>query len=413
MKPKWKLNRERVLAARAKKRAAAKAAAAAASIGPHKLPQLEYDIYLLFEPGPRPADPEAIRAELRSAAVSSEDPEQDPPGGTPSPPASLAEVEAAVASLERQCYIERMPGADAGELWRLTPWGLAALDALRFKLKGRLLFWERDGRTRGESRPTRSTVVPDLAPWEIGPSFDELDPGYLDLSTRAQNALRRARILRVGQLTALTAKELGELRHVGQTTVAEIEARLARVGLELARPAPPAGHAGGGGDQEEEIDPCWLGKPYQYQVFSRSRWFSDQTAENHQERALWKGPLMRLAGALDQLQGTAETVPKEARPLRFAFDTLIVLVEPLWWLRHSPGEFNRADDRRWVGLLGEHELPERQGEAFLRAVEAGPEATWRSLEGIVTAAAETFVRVRDVEGLWRCGWLMRVVSEGR
>jgi len=42
----------------------------------------------------------------------------------------------------------------------------------------------------------------------------------------------------------------------------------------------------------------------------------------------WKGPLMRFTSALDRLPGTGDALPEEARPLRVAFETLIVLVQP-------------------------------------------------------------------------------------
>ena len=386
MKRKKKFDRAREIARRVEKRAEERAAKAAASIGPHKLTDLEYEIYLLFEPGPRSADPQAIRTELESAVASGEGPGQEAPGGAPRPAMSLAEVEAAVAEVVRQGYIERVPGADADELWRFTPWGVAALDALRSALRWELPEWEDHGRAR--SRLTRLTAVPGLAPWEITSSFEDLNLKYMGLNTRTFNALYYAGILTVGQLIGMTVERLLDVKNVGPKAVAEIEARLAPVGLELGRPELLTGDAVVGKAQESAVDASWWDKPNLYQVFSRSGGFFDDTPQNHKERVLWWGPLMRLAAALDLLQNTADTVPAEARPLRDAFDTLIVLVEPSWWLRHSPGEFNRAEDQHFLGLLGDDEPPDSQGETFVQAIAAGRKATWQALEGIVTAAAE-------------------------
>lgn len=58
----------------------------------------------------------------------------------------------------------------------------------------------------------------------------------LDLSTRALNALEHSGIVLVGQLAALPPVEVECMKYVGQTTMKEIRARLAKAGLSLGHP---------------------------------------------------------------------------------------------------------------------------------------------------------------------------------
>ncbi len=119
---------------------------------------------------------------------------------------------------------------------------------------------------------------------------------------------------------------------------------------------------------------------------------------------------MEIAEALDRLAVDPETGPEESRALRIALDTLIVLVEPEWWREHSPAGLSPADDRRWRRLLQTLDGTESHGSTLVGTVEAGPEVTWPTLESVVTAAVETFVRARYAEGLEGCGRLIRALS---
>ncbi len=163
--------------------------------GPHLLSPLEYDVYRLIEDWPKRADPERIRSSL--------------------PPASLPEVERALASLGEAGYVERIiRGGDAGsvEILRLTPWGKMIATTAKFWWRQELhdwLFKHSRGEVSDDSRPRRSLVKVNLAPWEVGPSFDELDVEALDLPTRARNALRYCGVGTVGQVVRMTAEEPG------------------------------------------------------------------------------------------------------------------------------------------------------------------------------------------------------------
>ncbi|MCP3963848.1 MAG: hypothetical protein GY719_38925 [bacterium] len=67
------------------------------------------------------------------------------------------------------------------------------------------------------------------------------------------------------------------------------------------------------------------------------------------------------------------------------------------------------EDRRWRRLLDQLDPSESHGSTIVRAVAAGPEATWRAIEGVVTAAVETFLRARYPEGLAGCARLIRAL----
>ncbi len=124
-------SRDKVRAAMAQERAAAKARALATKAGPHRLSELEYEVYLLIERRPWPADLEELRSELRPAGerVAGQEP-TGAVGGAPQP-ASRREVEAAVVALQEMGFIETIKGGKTGERLRLTPWGKAALVSFR------------------------------------------------------------------------------------------------------------------------------------------------------------------------------------------------------------------------------------------------------------------------------------------
>ncbi len=373
-------------------------------IGPNQLTDLEYEIYLMIERRPRPAEPEALLA-----SVGVMDPGASAPGEALPLWTSRREVERATGELERQGYIERINLAEHGEHFRLTPWGKAALVSFRDKSARDLSESRRQGFARADREPKLSTTVIELTPWDIGPSFDELDLKYLELPPRVRDALRRSGIKTLGRVTGLTAGELFDLKGIGPKAMATIEARLDSLALTLAvaRPAEDAGDTFE--DGEARMDPCWEDKPYSYQLYVQSGGLFDRSPEYKKERVFWTGPLMELACALDTLGASGQLGREEVRPLELAFDTLIVLVEPGWWRQHSPRELSPGEDRRLFGLRGDYDPRESDGSTFLRAIAKGPEATWQSLEGLVTAAVETFVRARAADGLWRCARLMGVM----
>ncbi len=191
---------------------------------------------------------------------------------------------------------------------------------------------------------------------------------------------------------------------------------LARLGyLEMiSRPADELfrltdwGEATAGGRQFE-VDPCWDDKPHLYEVYKRSGGMFDECADYKRERVMWTGPLMEISEALDLLAAKPGTGLEGSRLLRIALETLIVLVEPWWWREHSPAGLSPDDDRRWLRLLRTLDGHESHGSTLVRAAAAGPEATWRALESVVTAAVETFVRAGYAEGLEGCARLVRAV----
>ncbi len=79
------------------------------SIGPHQLTDFEYEIYLMIERRPRPAEPEALLA-----SVGVKYPGGSAPGEAPTFWTSRRELEGAVGELERQGYIERIHLAEHG-----------------------------------------------------------------------------------------------------------------------------------------------------------------------------------------------------------------------------------------------------------------------------------------------------------
>ncbi len=373
------------------------------SIGPHQLTDLQYDIYLMIERRPRPAEPEALLASLGVIHSGG-----SAPAAAPSFWTSRREVQGAAGELERQGYIERIHLAERGEHLRLTPWGKAALASFREKFSRDLCEWRRQGFARGDPEPKLSTTVIELTPWDIGPSFDELDLQYLELPNRVRDALQRIGIETLGQVTGMTAGELLGVKGIGPKAMTRIEARLDSLALTLAGPkAEDAGDTFE--DGEARMDPCWEAKPYSYQLYVQSGGLFDRSPEYQKERVFWTGPLMELACALDKLGASGQLGREQVRPLELAFDTLIVLVEPGWWRRHSPRELSPGEDRRLFRLRGDFEPGESEGSTFLRAIAEGPEATWQSLEGLVTAAVETFVRARAADGLWRCARLIGVI----
>ncbi len=406
-------SRDRGRVAMAEERAAAKARALATSAGPHRLSELEYQIYQLIERRPWPADLEELRSELRLAGERAEGQEPIGAARVDDPPALRQEVEAVVTALQEASFIETIEDGEAGERLRLTPWGKAAAVSFRHELRMELSDWERRGRRRGERRPERTGILIDISPWDVGPSFDDLEIEYLELPRRIESALEWAGVRTVGQLAGMTVEGLLERKRIGPKSIPVIEARLRAVALELAREEESAG-----GDvasmatrePRERMDPCWEDKPFLYQVYVCSGGLFDRYPEYKKERVFWQGPLMELAHALDKLGAFGAIGRWEARPLEIAFDTLIVLVDPEWWRKHSPRQFSATDDRRLIELVGRFEPWESEGSTVLRAIEEGPEATWRLLEGVVVAAAETFVRARDPEGLWRCARLMGVLQ---
>ncbi len=208
------------------------------SFGPHLLSQLEYEIYLIIERRPRPTDLE----DLRSAALRGERQGPAAPDEAAREPESRPAAERATRHLERLGYIERVSRAEAGELFRLTPWGKAALVAFRRESGWQLDEWERRWRKRGRRRPQRSDIEIELLPWEIAPSFDELDLDYLDLPTRALHALQNCEIEIIGELTAMTAEELLDVRNIGPKGLAAIEVQLGSLALELAEKEAAQAH---------------------------------------------------------------------------------------------------------------------------------------------------------------------------
>ena len=155
------------------------------------------------------------------------------------------------------------------------------------------------------------------------------------------------------------------------------------------------------------MDTGWEHKPYLHRVFLRSGGLFDYSPEYKKERVFWTKPLKEIAEALDELHASAEAMPEEARFLELALDTFIVLVDPDWWREHSPREVTKAEDRRLIRLLDRSHSQSRgstPGQAM-----AGREASRRSLESLITAAAETFVRARDPQGLEGCARLMRAI----
>ncbi len=212
-----------------------RAAAIASNIGPHRLSELEYEIYLLIERRPRLADPEEFRSELRSATERTGGHEPTGTAGELEPPVSRRQVETALVILKEMGFIETIADVDAGDRLRLTPWGKAAAVRFRHSSWCELDDWERRGRRRGESRPKRSEILIDISPWDIGPSFDDLEIEYLGLPTRIDSALYWAGIKTVGQLSGVTPEELLEMKRIGPKSVPVIEAHLRTVALELAR----------------------------------------------------------------------------------------------------------------------------------------------------------------------------------
>ncbi len=173
----------------------------------------------------------------------------------------------AVAALQEMGFIEKNKGREAGERLRLTPWGKAAAVSFRHAYGCELSEWERRGHKRGESRPTRNGILIEISPWDIGPSFDDLEVEYLDLPQRIESALVCAGIKTVGQLTGMTAGRLLEKKNIGPKSIPVIEAQLRTVALELAREERSAEEGvapAATGSPEGEMDPCWEDKPFLY-----------------------------------------------------------------------------------------------------------------------------------------------------
>ena len=61
-----------------------------------------------------------------------------------------------------------------------------------------------------------------------------------------------------------------------------------------------------------------------------------------------------------------------------------------------------------IGLLGDRGAFPKPG-LNARASHGWARSEWRSLEGVITAAVEMFVRARDPEGLEGCTRLMRAI----
>ncbi len=373
---------------------------------PQHLSELAHDIYLLIDQQPMPTDLEEIEAIAHRSSG------RRPADGTelPEPPVTRLEVEQAVAELERFGYVETIL-RPSGELFRLTPWAKAAAASGYLLYHWELLDWRakhRRGQASEDSRPERSEMRVCLPRSSIGPSFDDLVVDHFGLPLRVATTLTRLGVGTVGQLAAMTAEDLRGLRNIGPKSIAAIEAALESVGLELGRGIPSAEACGGA---QEDRCPGWDDRPNLYQVFSRSGGFFDETVEYKRERVMWTGPLMEIAGALDRLLAEPGPGLEHSRLLRLALETFIVLVEPRWWLDHSPPRLSAEEDERWLRLLGGRDFTGSEGEMMCNALAAGREATWEALEDLTTAAAETFVRARDPVGLAGCAQVVRAASK--
>ncbi len=372
---------------------------------PQHLSELAHDIYLLIDQRPMPTDLEEIEAIARRSSG------RRPAGGAelPEPPVTRLEVEQAVAELERFGYVETIL-RPSGELFRLTPWAKAAAASGHLQYHWALLDWRahRRGQASEDGRPERSEMTVCLPRSSIGPSFDALVVEEFGLPLRVATTLIRLGVGFVGQLAAMTAEDLRGLRNIGPKSMATIEAALESVGLELGRGIPSA-EAGGGA--QENRDPGRDEPPNLYQVFRRSGGLFDETVEYKRERVMWTGPLIEIASALDRLLVEPAPGLEHSRLLRLALETFIVLVEPRWWLDHSPPRLSGEEDARWLRLLGRRGPAESQGTILLGALAAGREATWKALEDLTTAAVEIFVRARDPVGLAGCAQVVRAASK--
>ncbi len=378
---------------------------------PDQLSELQHDIFLLIEQRPRPADLEELVAETLQA----EGRRQTASGAAPGPSVSRRVVEQAIGELEWLGYIERVT-RPAGKLFRLTPWGKAVATSGRETHRSDLYQW-RARRRRGlageDSRPKRSAAIVVLDRSQIKPSFHHLRIMHLRFQPRVWLALRLQGTRTAGELVQMTSEDLLGVRNIGPKSLELIEAELASVALELRRGSSAAGTvdriSAPAEHREADRDPCWDDKPNLYRVYSLSGGLFDECVEYKRERVLWSRPLMEIAQALDRLPPLPGPITEQERIVRLALDTLIVLVDPEWWRQHSPECLYGEEDRRWLRLI--KQLDSENGEAtVLNGLAAGREATWHVLEGVVTAAVETFVRARDADGLERCARLLRRVS---
>ncbi len=144
------------------------------------------------------------------------------------PPVERQVVYAALRRLQRLGFVDAVTSLGDGQAFRLTPWGKATTTLCAREQRR----WLGDG---GGVGLFDVEVIPDRR--RVAETFEELAVDFLDLSTRASNALRRLGIKTAGALTAMTAKRVREVRGVGRRTVEEIEMELSTVGLELNRQA--------------------------------------------------------------------------------------------------------------------------------------------------------------------------------
>lgn len=82
-----------------------------------------------------------------------------------------------------------------------------------------------DEAEKGPSEPEAQAVEP-LLSQPLSPPPDPTPLGVLGLSARPYNALKRAGITTIGQLAAISRKQIWEVRNVGEKALAEIESKL-------------------------------------------------------------------------------------------------------------------------------------------------------------------------------------------
>lgn len=132
--------------------------------------------------------------------------------------ATREKVEQGLRGLMEMGYVQVAPPRETPAIYRVSP-------------KGKVTEVHRRQAFSAARRRRPQPELPDLA--AIGPRFEDLDLGFLDLGKRISNVLDASGFKTLGDVLRLSAKELSRVRGVGRKGVEQIEDELAMVGLAL------------------------------------------------------------------------------------------------------------------------------------------------------------------------------------